>query len=519
MDVQDRDRKEAERCRSVKSHSREIIECLNPLELLPYFDNNELLNSYDNEIVLMDKPRHDKVRYILKVLETTDKKCAYTNFVKCLSEEVQQGEGFHMGHQYLLAVLKGEQYCSVDDCQASQECKESIKQHRKDMHDIDLSSLVPVMYARNLLTNDERDMLLSVNVTETTKVKIARLLQILDTKGPLAYTLFSQCLDEEKSHPTHAELHSTITCRKRPENPEEVCSIPKRVPERMQATEPLRGEVCKQFLSSVQTYYSSSSWTALEGLAQDFILQNKDPQLRAMGMIMKGYSLGCRGIRKDAIRCLGEAEEIASSVNESNHYFLMARCKLTRATIYRYKGRDDESLKENSKAFECLSNCEPGDDASRVMYGIACARLEKVGKTDSLPLRDFMEIKAYFKQCLDYGREGSPPMSVSKSRCLIRLAQLSLRTTTNGCCLVQATSMEIKEAESYLEQVDVKSVSRRCQALYHGIESDLFKSKGDIARAIESAKEMLQIAEEAKLGPELHFAKSRLQALKKNMSM
>ena len=66
---------EAKWRRNVKTRSDEIIACLNPMELLQYFDSHELVSSYDKEILLLDtKPRQDKVKHILQMLENTDKK-------------------------------------------------------------------------------------------------------------------------------------------------------------------------------------------------------------------------------------------------------------------------------------------------------------------------------------------------------------------------------------------------------------------------------------------------------------
>ena len=91
-------------------------------------------------------------------------------------------------------------------------------------------------------------------------------------------------------------------------------------------------------------------------------------------------------------------------------------------------------------------------------------------------------------------------MCASEARCLIRLAQVSLGTTTDGKCWATATQGDIKKAESYLKQVDVSSISRRCQALYYVIESDLFKSKNNTTKAIESSEKVLKIANESQLG-------------------
>ena len=239
------------------------------------------------------------------------------------------------------------------------------------------------MYARNLITSDEMEVLLDTHAGKTRRAKIEQLLQMLDTKGPSAYAILEACLGEESSHPTHHELHEMISIsRKRKRYHDEACSIPKRIPQRLRMEKPFCGEVYLEFIANIQKCYQRSSWVELESLAQGFIQRNEDPQLRAMAMIEKGYSFSCRrGMRKVAFDCLDEAQITARQVNVSNHYFLLARCKHIQATMLRYEGKDDESLTKNQAAYHLLSNCAPGDDASRVMYGIACARLEKLGKT------------------------------------------------------------------------------------------------------------------------------------------
>ena len=510
--IEEKWRRNVERCR------KDIIVCLSPLELLSYFDDHKLLSSYDKDILLMDtKPRQDKVNHILKVLETTDIREPYTIFVKCLGEEVQQKEGFHMGHKYLLIILKGDQFASEDEFQAYASSKESILSHRRDLHDIDLSSLVPVMYTRNLVTEDEMKVLLESG-GKPPKARIGQLLQILDTKGPSAYAIFEQCLGDEKSHCTHNELQRKIiswTRQHSDENIDEIYSVPKRNPRRLQIEKPFCGKVYSEFMGSIQKCYQSSSWVELENLAQKFILQNSDHQLKAMAMIVKGYSFSYRrGMRENAFKCLSEAWKIARGINGSNHYFLLARCKHIEATIHRYSGEDDKSLKENNEALDLLCDCAPGDDASLVMYAIACARLEKLGKIHhNPPLREINEIRAYFEFCVTHSRVGSPGLCASEARCLIRLAQVSLGTTTDGNFWALATQGDTEKAEKYLKQVDVSSISRRCRALHYVIESDLYRSMDNTAKAIESTEKALKIAEENQLGAERYYAKARLLAL------
>ena len=72
---------------------------------------------------------------------------------------------------------------------------------------------------------------------------------------------------------------------------------------------------------------------------------------------------------------------------------------------------------------------------------------------------------------------------------------------------------DTEKAEKYLKQVDVISISHRYRTLYYVIESDLYRSVDNTAKAIESTEKALKIAEENQLGAERCYAKSRLLAL------
>ena len=511
----------------LKTHSKVVTACLNPFELIPYLDSHQLLDPDDNEFLLLDtKTRKEKVLRILEILETSEERDVYTKFFACLTEELSRGEGIHIGHRYVVAVLKEEEYATDDDRRTSEACKKRIRKHRKDMHDIDLSSLVPVLFARHFLTTDERDLLL--NESHTHIRRIEQLLQLLTTKGPLGHALFAQCLGEETSHLAHSELHKKITgagegsvgsfSRKRKSTAEDgvMVKVPRRTLDIIRMEDPLCGELYFNFVADVRECYQANLWDKLETTVQNFITANEDPQLRAMAVIEKGYSYSYkRGMRGKAMTCLDEARIMVRQLAGNNRPFLMARCKHIRATLYRYSGEEEKSYQENEEALELLVNpgCECTDDASRVMYGKATARLEKLGTTPNPSPREVFDTKNAFILAIDYGSKGHPGMCASRARCLIRLAQLSLGTTTSRASVVQATPESVKEAKGYLDRVDVKSVSTRCQSLYYLIESDLFKSMGSIAKAMESSQKALVIAEDAKLDVEGTSAESRIQAL------
>jgi len=153
------------------------------------------------------------------------------------------------------------------------------------------------MFACDLVTQDEQDMLL--DPSKTSIKKIEQLLLILETKGPLVYTIFAQCLGKETSHPTHAQLHEKIThghsshesvtvmLRKRKlaaaveDTGRDGLGVPKRRPEIIHMGEPLSGEVYLKMMVTFWACYRSASWEQTEMIADEYIntSQETNPQL------------------------------------------------------------------------------------------------------------------------------------------------------------------------------------------------------------------------------------------------
>lgn len=120
-----------------------------------------------------------------------------------------------------------------------------------------------------------------------------------------------------------------------------------------------------------------------------------------------------------------------------------------------------------------------------------------------------MDTEDAFTLSIVYGRNSTVVSCASEARCLIRIAQLSLGTTTRGNCEFSIVTPEnIKKAKGCLDKVELNSLPRRCLTLYYIIESDLFRNMSNITMATESAEKALYC-----YGIELHSAESRLQAL------
>ena len=127
-------------------------------------------------------------------------------FLEALEEENQ-----HIGHKYILSLLRNSAYADQDDLDISSQILERIHSHNimeKIKLGLKLSgALIPHLLKKRLLTPDEVEMLENC----TTVMGNTTLLKLFDTKGPTAYLLFVQCLKDEDTHITHQELFTLIS--------------------------------------------------------------------------------------------------------------------------------------------------------------------------------------------------------------------------------------------------------------------------------------------------------------------
>ena len=507
--VPDRESAIAER---VCQHYSEICKLLNPVQLLPYLWKEGLLNFEDRTVVLGELPRLQKSRHILKSLKTKGS-LSYSKFLQCI-----QMEKFHMGHSTIGFLVEGKSFGSESELFQSQKFREEIVTHLPKMMDINLASLIPLMYNSNLLTLEEHQELLSSHKTE--RERILLLFQILETKGPLAHDIFAQCLREEPSHPTHMELFKLIsthqptkrdTSRKR-KNGVDASMLTLVMPDKrlfqswkMQGC--LKGRVYNDMMRLFQSYHHNGEWGKLDCEAEKHIAGNII-EFQAVALLEKAIGWIFRKNRETVVSLVEKARLICLKIPGENSSFLLGRCEYILSRLFRY-------LKEYAKAREHVANArehlylvEPGEDSSFVNYCDACIMVECLH--ESSPPEEIRRAQATFKRAIDDDLSHESGLGLVAPHSLMRLAQMYLGGTHYDPGIT--TNVEnIKQAKLCLQAVDCTSLCHRSQCHYHLIQSDLYRNTNDFSKATESIKIAQTLAQKYNFVLEISAAETRLK--------
>ena len=103
-----------------------------------------------------------------------------------------------------LSIIDNEQWYNCTDA------KIVLRHHQPDLAQyIKLESLLPYLNQQHLLTDDENDVLLNVELSN--RWRVLKLLQFIEGKGPEGLQRFLRALAEEPDHLGHEEITKLFT--------------------------------------------------------------------------------------------------------------------------------------------------------------------------------------------------------------------------------------------------------------------------------------------------------------------
>ena len=497
----------------------EISKVLNPIELMPLLIKEQLLDFNERSVILEDNSKstqYEKSRYILQSLETKGP-YAYSKFLCCV-----KAENNHMGHEYIAALLQEKRFCSKVELEESSRLKQAIQEHYSEMMDISLQSLVPLIYSKKLLTEDEKQKLLSQH-NKTRSERIHLLLLLLDTKGPSAHRLFIECLQTD-SHPAHKELYEKLICcsdqiaasRKRKRLVDDYAlALPRRklLNRQWELQEPLKGERYNTMMREFQSCNHNGDWERLEREAIKYA-KFHFPEYEVVICLERATSWIFRKKPEKVLQLVGKAKQIIETkVHGDNYRILLGRSESTLSRLFRYLEDLEKASEHIAKAKELLYGTEAGEDTARVHYNDACITLECLDKLPIAPTeRDFERIVELFERVISDDQSHENGQGYLATYAFLHLAQMYLGSThyTPGT----ATDHEkIKSAQNYLNAIRYHDLSQRSKCLYHVIESDLHRSCEQFDKAKASLDLTLSISKQHKFELEISSAQIRLQSL------
>ena len=481
-----------------------IRESLNYEELVPLLcegTSESALVSIEEGKFLLDQSRnrHDKVILLSQKLESK-------SYFKLL--EYLQREEWHLGHAYIRDLLEGKQHASEEDIAYSKAVKDAVLKRQKLFSEgMNFTALIPYMLECKLLTISDVKQL-----DNTSESKLPNLLSIIDTKGPLGYSLFAKCLQNEDSHVTHSQLyhliHANIDSSLLPEkhwkklmNEEStmkgVTTLTRGVPN-MHGI--LKGEKYEQMINTFQTCQYSGDWAEMEAEASKYLGEGIPYELQIVALLEKAVGLVFHDQeQEESFSLISEAKEKCELVQGDNSTFLEGRCEYVLAILYRYTKQYDKAREHAENAQRILFIVEQGYDTAFACLTYACLLIETNGSKTT-------EAKNYLAAAI----------SESGAGMCIRMAQLFIGSihSSKDSAHDKNRSCTLRETEECLKNIepDILSIYSRCRLCL--IESNIFRFKEMRIESKAAAELGLNLATEYNFTNEIEEAKEILESLK-----
>lgn len=159
---------------------------------------------------------------------------------------------------------------------------------------------------------------------------------------------------------------------------------------------------------------------------------------------------------------------------------------------------------------EILFNVEPGEDRALANYGYASILVD-CHATSPDP-EEVRRAESSLKYAIGSATIEDRGLDHIAAHSHLRLVQMYLGSTHYEPGK-NTDSESIRKASDCLEAVDLHSIPSRSRCLFFLTESDLYRCKGDITKARESATRALEMAEEISFETEIMSAKTKLDSL------
>ena len=184
----------------------------------------------------------------LKSLSDSDDNRIRRDFIHSLIAPTAQD---HLGHTYLALILLSREPCITTYVLIIDSNRNRLLRNMslvKSSLDITAGELSALMFQKKLLTQGDMEMLQNI---PTTSKKTIQLRQILDTKGPDAYSIFLECLAID-TWPPHRELHQILRGKRGLHTHEKCTPPPGRVSE--DHADSTNQDMCRHTMTSDTVY-------------------------------------------------------------------------------------------------------------------------------------------------------------------------------------------------------------------------------------------------------------------------
>lgn len=475
----------------------------------------EEIDFYLNEL----RPREEKIQRFLTSLE--QKVNGYSKFLQCILRLK-----CHLGHVYIASLLENQHFADDTEIINSAAFRHQIIHNASVMKNINLEALSSILFENYLITMDE---FTSLTHRELDTERNLRLIQILDTKGPTAHSIFVQCLRMEHSHPYHMELFQWLSdqvervcvAKKRPREGGEFLVTPeKRFPSYLEMHGDLVTETYAHTVRSWRRWVSNGQWNETERAELKYLQYQSEHLALKIAVLLQGAI--ARIFRKEHLKAkelLKVCEGLCDEIDGDNYTFLFGRCKYTWSWLYRYlTGHDKakkytrEAKKYAGEAMEILFNVGPGEDRALANYGYGSILVDCQANALTPNPKEMKKAESCLTYAISLACTADRGLEHIVPHSHLRLAQMYLGSTHYEPGRNNDPE-SIRKASNCLKAVDVCSLPSRSQCIFFLTESDLFRCKGDNTSARKSAIRALKIAKENCFETEVASAETKLKSL------
>ena len=544
---------------SLKVHRSKIASVINFVELEVYLNHKGFLDDGEGDHITTDLSQEDGVELVLaRVKQRGDE--GFKDFLWCL----EQDSDWHIGHVYAIALLRGDTF--TDETQ--REIEHSMKLRQKYHKQLDVMrimenslnthDLIPSLRAHQLLTDDETEELSLPKYSR--RERITKLLQILDTKGPLADLYFTHALaDAVRENPAHCDILEQVYCQNfegimgESEDVERdsaststilgkrrrslitkpyATKMPISNPRQVQAHGIILSEDYFNRINDIRRLHYRGKWDEADEVVKECQrfkptstetrnLWNDEESLTVHIELYVAVALrNCSGyitrkMTEKVLSIVSEAKELCRRIDNDNGRVLESKCEWMLAKLYRYSKEYGKAMEhiENAQLIHLRYNIAPGEDTTLCNYCKGCILGSQLAMTKQWSSKKFEEARLCLRKATEHA--AIRDYAIYQSHHMIRLAQLCLLSSQ----FEAGTSEDIDritEAEAALNShyIDKQVLAPRTKCLFYVTRSDLYRNKGELKLAEEEAQRAYDIAVENDFKTEKKSAKVRLEALK-----
>ena len=435
----------------------------------------------------------------------------YEKLYTCISKESK-----HLGHRYVQAVLEDKAYATEEEVKVSEIIGVKVQEHLPTLACSDVKALLTPMYSKELLTLSEYRHL--DNEAYDTSKLLLHVIVLLDTKGPLAYSLFAECL-HSIDPATYAQVFEAVKLnvsssrqpKRRRETGLSVCQAPlaKHDLPKLKLHGCLRGSKYNKIMRVFQECHHNGEWSTLEVEASKLQTAGTPTELHVVALLERAVSWVFRRQEEKVLGFVDRAKELCAKVDGDNATFLTGRCEYILSRLYRYLQQYDKAQEHVQKATYILHMAEPGEDSAFAHYCDACIQVERLSKNPGAT--ELHRVKWSYEYAIAHARSHDSGLDLVAPHSFMRLAQMYLGSShyTAGS---QTDRDSIATASSCLGEVDPSALARRSKCHYLLIQSDLQRCQQSIQESKITAQHALDMAQTYNFTLEITSAKKRLNS-------